>query len=62
MPDATVGIETFARLYGCTVRHAQKLVRDGKAPRNFKVGRQVRFFEKDLDDWFSARVRTPENK
>ena len=38
-----VGIKEFAELYGCTVRHAQKLCRQGKAPRHTKMGRSVRF-------------------
>lgn len=63
MPDATVGIKEFAELYGCTVRHAQKLVRDGKAPRNFKTGRYIRFFTSDVEAWFKTReMRNPENK
>lgn len=57
-----VGIKEFAELYGCTVRHAQKLCRQGKAPRHLKTGRAVRFKKEDIEQWVSARTVNPENK
>ena len=57
-----VGIKEFAELYGCTVRHAQKLCRQGKAPRHTKMGRSVRFRMEDIEEWMRARTVNPENK
>ena len=60
--DEYVGIEEFAAIYGCTVRHAQRLCREGKAPRHIRIGRTVRFKRVDLDEWIKARTVNPENK
>lgn len=57
-----VGIERFAEIYGCSVKHAQKLCREGKAPRHIRVGRAVRFREEDIEEWILARTVNPENK
>lgn len=61
MPEY-VGIKEFAELYGCTVRHAQKLCRQGKAPRHTKMGRSVRFLKDDIEEWMRARTVNPENR
>ena len=61
MPDK-VGIERFAELYGCTIHHAQRLVRAGNAPRHLKIGRKVWFNESDIIDWLNAHIVNPDNK
>lgn len=57
-----VGVEEFARMYGCTVRHAQKLCRQGKAPRHLKAGKTIRFRMEDIEEWMRARTVNPENR
>ena len=57
-----VDIKRFAEIYGCSVRYAQKLCREGKAPRHYKIGRQIRFRESDIVEWLESHVVNPENK
>ena len=61
MPEL-VGIERFAELMNVSVRYAQKLVRDGNAPRHYRFGRTVKFQETDIVDWMKTKVVNPENK
>lgn len=61
MPE-TVGIERFAEIMHVSVGHAQRLVREGKAPRHFKLGRKVYFVESDIFEWVGAHIVNPENK
>lgn len=61
MPEL-VGIDRFAEILGVSVEHARRLVREGKAPRHYKVGKSVRFEESDIHDWFMSHVVNPENK
>lgn len=61
MPDM-VGIERFAEICGYSVEYARKLLRDGKGPRHYKIGRRVFFHESDIEEWWEAHVINPENK
>ena len=61
MPEY-VGIEEFAEIYGCTVRYAQKLVRDGKCPRYRRFGRKIRFIKSDIEDWVARHTFNPDNE
>lgn len=57
-----VGVERFAELYGCSVEHARRMCREGKAPRHYKFGRTIRFQESDILEWMKAHAVNPENK
>jgi len=57
-----VGVAEFAQMYGCSVRYAQQLIRTGKAPRHYKIGRSVRFRVEDIEAWLNHHVVNPENK
>lgn len=59
MPN--VGIKRFAEILGISEEYARNLVRQGKAPRHYRVGRQIRFEEKDIEDWVKRHVVNPEN-
>ena len=53
MPDGYLTIEEFAKLYNCSVRYAQQLVREKKSPDYYKVGRTVRFTREAVDRWLA---------
>ena len=57
-----VGIKEFAEILGCSREWARELVRQGKAPRHYKMGRAIRFDMKDIETWMAAHVVNPENK
>ena len=50
-----VSIKVFADIYGCSVRYAQQLVREGKAPDHYRMGRNVRFTKESIDRWMEKR-------
>lgn len=54
-----VGIEKFAEVCGCSVRYAQRLVREGKCPKYYPVGRKVRFHMADIEAWLEAKAVDP---
>ena len=62
MPEEWVGVEDFARMCGYTVRYAQKMCREGNAPRHILIGRVRRFKVADINAWIASRTINPENK
>ena len=57
-----VGIKEFAEMRGVSEEYARQLVRMGKAPRHYKLGRKIVFERQDIIDWLKAQVVNPENK
>ena len=47
--------EDLATITGLTVGTLRYLRRQGRAPKSFKIGRQVRFHERDVADWLERQ-------
>ena len=57
-----VGIEKFAEIRGVSIEYARQLVREGKAPRHYRMGRRIMFKEEDIILWVENHVKNPENR
>ena len=61
MPEY-VGVEQFAKMFGCSTEYARQLIRQGKCPRYVRFGRKYQFRREDIEDWVERHTFNPENK
>jgi excisionase family DNA binding protein len=54
MQPALIDIKSVAALLGCSARHVEDLVREGRAPQPVRLGRLRKWIPEQIHAWIQA--------
>lgn len=54
--DRLLSLHDLAEITGLTEEALRRMVRDGRGPSFYRVGRQFRFNRADIDAWLAANA------
>ena len=63
MPESEwIGTKDFAQMCGLSYKYAQQFIREGKGPKHYRFGREIRFKRSDIETWIEGCVVEPKVK
>jgi len=54
-----IGIKEFSAMLGLSPKYAQQFIREGKGPKYYRFGREIRFRRSDVDIWIESCAVMP---